>query len=64
MNKLTKVVLIDEAKEEYEKLNFIAGQQSREGKENSEEIQLLRSIKQKSELIKDNPFYEIISLRT
>ena len=57
MNKPTRVVLIDEAKEEYEKLNSIAGQQSREGKENSEEIQLLRSIKQKSELIKENPFY-------
>lgn len=57
MNKPTRIIFLDEAKEEYEKLNFIAGQQSKEGKENSEEIQLLKSIKQKSDLIKDNPFY-------
>ena len=54
MNKPVKVILLDEADSEYKKLNEIVGQQ---GKENTEEMQLLRSIKQKIEFIKANPFY-------
>ena len=55
--KPVRVILLDNANEEYKKLNEIAGKQLSEGKENSEEIQLLNSIKQKVEFIKVNPFY-------
>ena len=57
MNKPTRVILLDKADAEYKKLNEIAGQQIKEGKENTEEIQLLKSIKQKSEFLKANPLY-------
>lgn len=57
MNKPTRVILIDEALTEFNRLNEIVGQQLQEGKENSEEILLLKSIKQKIDLIKANPFY-------
>ena len=57
MNKPARVILLDEADAEYKRLNEIAGQQIKEGKENTEEIQLLKSIKQKSEFLKANPFY-------
>ena len=57
MNKPVRVVLLDEADSEYKKLNEIIGQQIKDGKENTEEMQLLRSIKQKIEFIKANPFY-------
>ena len=57
MNKPVRVILLDEADSEYKKLNEIVGQQIKEGKENTEEMQLLRSIKQKIEFIKSNSFY-------
>ncbi|MDD4354184.1 MAG: hypothetical protein PHN56_07060 [Candidatus Nanoarchaeia archaeon] len=57
MKKPVRIILLDNAKKEYETLNEIVGMQSKAGKENSEEIQLLKSIKQKIELIKNNPFY-------
>jgi len=57
MNKPVRVILLDEASSEYKKLNEIVGQQINEGKDNTTEIQLLRSIKQKIEFIKSNPFY-------
>ena len=57
MNKPVRVVLLDEADSEYKKLNEIIGQQIKDGKENTEEMQLLRSIKQKIEFVKANPFY-------
>ena len=57
MNKPIRVILLDEADSEYKKLNEIVGQQIKEGKENTGEMQLLRSIKQKIEFIKANPFY-------
>lgn len=57
MNKPVKVILLDEADSKYKKLNEIIGHQIKEGKENTEEMQLLRSIKQKTEFIKANPFY-------
>jgi len=57
MNKLVRVVLLDEADIEYKRLNGLVGKQLQEGKENTEEIKLLNSIKQKIELIKANPFY-------
>lgn len=57
MNKPVRVILLDNADKEYKRLNEIVGQQLQEGKENSEEIQLLKSIKQKVDFIKANPFY-------
>ena len=57
MNKKVKVILLGQADIEYKKLNEIVGQQIKEGKENSEEMQLLRSIKQKVDFIRANPFY-------
>lgn len=57
MNKPVRVILLDEADSEYKKLNEIVGQQIKEGRDNTEEIQLLRSIKQKIDFVKANPFY-------
>lgn len=51
------VILRGQAKEEFEKLNGIVGAQKAAGETNSEEIQLLRSIMQKSELVKQNPAF-------
>jgi hypothetical protein len=52
-----RVVLLKGAQEEFRRLNEVVGRQLKVGKESTEEIQLLRSIKQKIEFIKDNPFY-------
>ncbi len=57
MNKPVRVVFLGEAEEEFERLNKIVGNQIKSGRESSEEIQLLRSIKQKIGFIKSNPFY-------
>ena len=57
MNKPVRVILIDKAQDEYKRLNEIVGQQIQESKENSEEMQLFKSIKQKIEFVKANPFY-------
>ena len=57
MNKPVRIILLGDADKSYKKLNEVVGEQLREGKENTTEIQLLRSIKQKSDLIKANPFY-------
>ena len=57
MNKPVRVILLDEADSEYKRLNKIVGQQIKDGKENTEEMQLLKSINQKRDFIKANPFY-------
>ncbi len=57
MKKPVRVILLDEADIEYKRLNVVVGQQRSEGKDSTEEMQLLRSIEQKIELIKANPFY-------
>jgi len=57
MNKPARVVLLGEAGDEYKRLNEIVGLQTKEGKDSTEEMQILRSIKQKIDLIKVNPFY-------
>ena len=44
MNNPVRVILLDDADEAYKKLNEIVGKQIKEGKENTEEMQLLRSI--------------------
>ena len=51
MNKQVRVILLDEAEVEYRKLNELVGEQLKKGLENSEEAQLLKSIKQKIEFI-------------
>lgn len=57
MNKPVKAVLIGNAEIAFKELNLIVEQQIQEGKNSSQEMQLLNSIKQKVELIKANPFY-------
>ncbi|MBI3052407.1 hypothetical protein HYY74_08220 [Candidatus Woesearchaeota archaeon] len=57
MNKPVRLILLDEADSAYRNLNLTVGKQLKEGKENTEEVQLLRSIKQKLDFIKANPFY-------
>ena len=57
MNKSVRVILLDEADAEYQRLNELVGQQVQERQETSEEMQLLKSIKQKVEFVKANPFY-------
>ena len=57
MNKPVRVILLDEADIEFKRLNEIVGRQLKEGKESTQEIQLLKSIQQKRDLIKANPFY-------
>lgn len=57
MNKIVRVILLDEADDEHRRLNEIVGQQIKDGKESTSEMQLLRSIKQKIDFIKANPFY-------
>ncbi len=57
MNKPVKVVLLYEAKEDYRNLKEIVGRQLEAGRTNTEEMQLLKSIKQKVGFIKLNPFY-------
>ncbi len=52
-----RVILKGQAREEFEALNRITAEQSARGETNSEEIQLLKSIKQKAELLKANPEY-------
>ncbi|HLD56861.1 MAG TPA: hypothetical protein VJA47_01050 [archaeon] len=57
MSRSVRVVLIGQAKEDFEALNKVVGEQSLEGKANSEEMQLLKSIKNKIEILKLNPDY-------
>ncbi|MEK6937710.1 MAG: hypothetical protein AABX04_01570 [Nanoarchaeota archaeon] len=57
MNKSVRIIFLGEADIEFKKLNGLVGQQFAEGKESTDEMQLLRSIKQKIEFIKANPFY-------
>lgn len=57
MKKTVRVILLDNADFEYRRLNELVGSQQKEGKENTPEMQLLRSIDQKKDLIKANPFY-------
>ncbi len=55
--RLVHVILKGQAKEEFERLNKIVGEQQANGETNSDEIQLLKSIKQKSDILKANPTY-------
>lgn len=57
--KPVRVILIGEAEEEFEELNRIVGEEQGKGISNSENQQLLRSIKRTSELLKKNPMFGI-----
>jgi len=55
MQRKTSLTLLGQAKERFEELVSVASRQDMEGKANSPEKQLLKSIMQKSELLKINP---------
>ena len=57
MNKPVRIVLLGEADISFKKLNEIVGKQIEMGRESTQEMQLLRSIKQKVDFVKANPFY-------
>lgn len=57
MDKSVRIILLEDAKEAYDKLVNCVEAQAKSGKENTEEMQLLRSINQKSEFIRKDPFY-------
>lgn len=52
-----RIILKDQARTEFEELNRIVGEQQNKGETNSEEMQLLKSIQQKIEMLKLNPMY-------
>lgn len=55
MKKIVRVVLSEEASRQFEDLNRIVGEEIRKGISKSLHQQLLKSIKQKTELLKINP---------
>lgn len=57
MNKIVRIILLDDAKEAYNTLVAAVDSQMKEGKESTEEMRLLRSINQKVEFIRQDPFY-------
>jgi hypothetical protein len=57
MSRTVRVILKGQAKSEFEELNKLVGEQGAHGEKNSFEMQLLKSIKQKIEIIKANPVY-------
>ncbi len=52
-----RVSLIGETADEWERLNKTAAEERERGMQNSESQQILKSIKQKMELVKMNPQY-------
>lgn len=52
-----RVIFQDQAKEEIIMLNKVAGDQEAKGVKNSEELRLIKSIRQKADLIKRDPFF-------
>ena len=57
INKKVSIKLVGDAKEAYEKLNKIVGEQKSKGKINSEELILWNGIQRVFDLIQFNPFY-------
>ena len=57
--KPVKLIITGDAKEEFEKLNKVVGQEITKGITSSDYQTLLNSIKQKIEFIKENPQYGI-----
>lgn len=56
-NKPVHVTIVGDAKEEYEKLNRIVGEEIAKGVRSSDHQTLFRSLRQKIELLKENPQY-------
>jgi hypothetical protein len=56
-SKTIRVILRDQAREEYETLSRVVEEQKKKRKTNSEEMQLLKSIDKKVALLKYNPAY-------
>lgn len=52
-----RLILTGQAREEYELLRKVVEEQRKKGATNSEEIRLMKSINNKSELLKLNPVY-------
>ncbi|MBU2638171.1 MAG: hypothetical protein KJ955_04310 [Nanoarchaeota archaeon] len=57
MDKSVRIILLGDAKEVYNKLVIAVENQAKQGKTNTQEIQLLKSINQKKEFIRQDPFY-------
>lgn len=57
--KATKVIITGSAKEEFNELNKVVGKEVTKGITSSEHQTLLNSVKQKIELLRDNPEYGI-----
>ncbi len=57
MKRQVRIVLLDDAETEYKRLFRTVREQERDGKDNTDEMRLLRSIDQKKEVIKRDPFY-------
>jgi hypothetical protein len=57
MSRVIRVILKGNAKEAYKQLNETVRKQTADGKSNSDEIKLLKSIKKKVDLLKSNPAY-------
>ena len=57
INKPVSIELIGDAKEAYERLNRMIGEQKNKGKTTSEEIKLWKGIQRSFDLIQENPFY-------
>ena len=55
--RIVRIILKGQAKEEFEELNRVIDDQHVRGETNSEEMQLLKSIKQKIDLLRINPVY-------
>lgn len=61
--KPTKVIITGEAKEEFDDLNKVVGEEIAKGITSSDHQTLLNSIKQKIELLRDNPEYGVHILK-
>ena len=57
--KPTKVIITGDAKEEFDDLNKAVGDEIKKGILSSDHQTLLNSIKQKIEILKDNPEYGV-----
>lgn len=57
MDKPVRIIFLGDAKEAYDKLILAVEAQTKSREENTEDMQLLRSINQKSEFIRQDPFY-------
>lgn len=55
MSRVVRIIFLGQAKKDFEALNKVVAEQRTEGEINSEEMQLLRSIKKKIEMLKLNP---------